>query len=133
MKRELLFATLLLFPLLSYGQRNERKAASPTVINDKLTSISPASVKIEGYLGEKMNLCIEKRIKAQDVDHLIEPFRHKDETRLWQSEFWGKWIQSAIAAYNYNHDPELLSIIKNAVSGLISTQMPNGYIGNYSR
>ncbi len=102
------------------------------MITDKLTSLTPSSVKIEGYLGDKMNLCIEKRIKAQDVDHLIEPFRHKDETHLWQSEFWGKWIQSAIAAYNYNHDPELLTIIRNAVNGLISTQMPNGYIGNYS-
>jgi DUF1680 family protein len=101
-------------------------------VNDKLTSIAPASVKINGYLGEKIDLCIDRRIKSQDVDHLIEPFRHKEETRLWQSEFWGKWIQSAIAAYDYNHDPELLSIIKNAVSGLLATQMPNGYIGNYS-
>lgn len=83
-------------------------------------------------MGEKMDLCIDRRIKAQDVDHLIEPFRHKQETRLWQTEFWGKWIQSAIAAYDYNHDPELLEIISNAVSGLLHTQMPNGYIGNYS-
>jgi DUF1680 family protein len=109
-----------------------KKALSGISITDKLISFSPSSVKIEGYLGDKMNLCIEKRIKAQDVDHLIEPFRHKEETRLWQSEFWGKWIQSAIAAYDYNHDPELLSIIKNAISGLTATQMPNGYIGNYS-
>ena len=118
--------------MLTMGQKVSKSVESYNIVTDKLLSYSPSSIKIEGYLGEKMNLVIEKRITSQDVDHLIEPFRHKDETRLWQSEFWGKWIQSAIASYDYNHDPELLNIIKNAVSGLIATQMPNGYIGNYS-
>jgi hypothetical protein len=114
------------------GQKPDKTPDSFNKVNDNMVSYEPSSVKIEGYLGEKMNLVISQRIKSQDVEHLIEPFRHKEETRLWQSEFWGKWIQSAIAAYDYNHDPELLDIIKNAVNGLIATQMPNGYIGNYS-
>jgi len=79
-----------------------------------------------------MNLVIDKRIKSQDANYLVEPFRHKDETHLWQSEFWGKWILSAIASYDYNRDPEMLIIIKRAVNELLATQMPNGYIGNYS-
>jgi DUF1680 family protein len=114
------------------GQKTKNPTISYNSVPDKMVSFSPSSVRISGYLGEKMNLVIDKRIKSQDVEHLIEPFRHKDETRLWQSEFWGKWIQSAIAAYDYNHDPELLEILKKAVSGLLSTQMRNGYIGNYS-
>ncbi len=122
----------LLYPFLYTNQAQQKKQKTFDAVADKMVSYSPSSVKIKGYLGEKMNLVIAERIMAQDVDHLIEPFRHKDETRLWQSEFWGKWIQSAIAAYNYNHDPELLATINNAVSGLLATQMPNGYIGNYS-
>ena len=109
-----------------------KKSQVHNSVDDKLMLYPASSVKFEGYLGDKMNLCIEKRIKAQNVDHLVEPFRHKDETRLWQSEFWGKWILSAIGAYDYNHDPELLTTINNAVIGLLATQMPNGYIGNYS-
>jgi len=66
------------------------------------------------------------------VEMLVEPFRHKNETHLWQSEFWGKWIQSAIAAYEYNNDPVMLSIIKSAVSKLLATQTSSGYIGNYN-
>lgn len=85
-----------------------------------------------GYLGSKIDLCINERIKKQDVEHLIEPFRHRTETRLWQTEFWGKWVLSAIGAYEYNHDPELLNIISNAVTGLLATQTSDGYIGNYS-
>jgi hypothetical protein len=51
---------------------------------------------------------------------------------MWQTEFWGKWILSAIASYEYNQDPEMLKIIQNAVSGLLATQTSDGYIGNYS-
>jgi DUF1680 family protein len=130
MKRLISVSTLVLFSMLLMGQK--KTPDSFNAMKDKLVPYSPSSVQISGYLGDKMNLVISKRIKSQDVEHLLEPFRHKEETRMWQSEFWGKWIQSAIAAYAYNHDPELLAIIKNAVSGLLSTQLSNGYIGNYS-
>ena len=32
-------------------------------------------VKISGYVGTRITDCIEHRVKAQDVDHLVEPFR----------------------------------------------------------
>lgn len=89
-------------------------------------------IKLAGHVGSRMDACIEHRVKAQDVDHLIEPFRHKTEDRRWQSEFWGKWVQGAIASYQYNQDPQLYAIIKKSVDELISTQLPNGYIGNYA-
>jgi DUF1680 family protein len=130
MKHYLSLSTLLLISVLLTGQK--KTPDSFNTVKDRLVIYAPSLSKVNGYLGEKMNLVISQRIKAQDVDHLIEPFRHKEETRMWQSEFWGKWIQSAIAAYDYNHDPELLVIIRNAVNGLLSTQMPSGYIGNYS-
>ncbi|MDO9339532.1 MAG: glycoside hydrolase family 127 protein [Bacteroidales bacterium] len=125
-------SVLILLPVFLTGQGLNKKAVPGNIVSDKIFSYSPNSIKIEGYLGGKINLVIGQRIKAQDVDHLVEPFRHKNETRLWQSEFWGKWIQSAIAAYDYNRDPEILIIIKKAVSDLLATQMPSGYIGNYS-
>ncbi len=122
----------ILFSSLVMAQGRSDKGVQLNTISDKLVPFSPSSVRIGGYLGSKIDLVISERIKAQDVDHLVEPFRHKDETRLWQSEFWGKWIQSAIASYAYNHDPEMLVIIKKAISDLLSTQMPDGYIGNYA-
>ena len=89
-------------------------------------------IKIAGYIGQRIDDCITHRVKAQDVDHLVEPFRHHEETSRWQSEFWGKWIQGAIASYRYNRDPELYTIIKDAAEKLMATQQPNGYIGNYA-
>lgn len=89
-------------------------------------------IKITGYLGQRMDECIEHRVKGQDVDHLVEPFRHQNEDHRWQSEFWGKWIQGAIASYRYNKDAELYEIIRQGAEGLMATQLPNGYIGNYA-
>jgi uncharacterized protein len=132
MKKTVLSVLSILVSVLLAGQRTGSTPESFNTIHDKILTYPPNSIKIEGYIGEKINLVIEKRIKSQDVDYLVEPFRHKNETHLWQSEFWGKWIQSAIASYNYNHDPEMLSIIKRSVAGLLATQMPSGYIGNYS-
>src|ERR1035437_6389390 len=131
--KKLFFTSLLLgTTFLLTGQRHETKSESVNTVSDKIFSYSSNSTKIEGYLGDKINLVIEKRIKSQDVDQLVEPFRHKNESHLWQTEFWGKWIQSAIASYEYNRDPEMYSIVQKAVNDLLATQMPSGYIGNYS-
>ena len=93
---------------------------------------SVESVKIGGYVGSRIDDCIEKRVKAQDVEHLVEPFRSRNESHRWQSEFWGKWIQGAIASYRYTRDAELYEIIKQGAEGLMATQTPDGYIGNYA-
>ena len=93
----------------------------------------PKAVKqihIDGYTGQRINDCITHRVKAQDVDHLTEPFRHQNETRRWQSEFWGKWILGAIGSYQYNQDPELLASINDEAGQRMDAQLENGYIGN---
>lgn len=107
----IIVSAFLLFPLLITIEGQQKKPKTFDTIADKMAPFSPLSVKIKGYPGEKIDLVIAGRIKAQDVYHLIEPFRHKEETRLWQSGFWRKWIQSVISAYQYKHDPELLQII----------------------
>ncbi|MDX1283674.1 MAG: glycoside hydrolase family 127 protein [Draconibacterium sp.] len=99
--------------------------------NTRFESVGAWNVYLGGYAGKKIDLCISERIKKQDVTHLVEPFHKKNETWGWQSEFWGKWILSAIAAYNYQETSDLYLLIKNAVYDLLATQLPNGYIGNY--
>jgi uncharacterized protein len=128
--KNLLILSFFLIPFFCLSQ-------SKTILvkpakTDLLEAWIPANMQINGYLGSKIDLCINQRIKKEDVAQLIEPFKTRKETNLWQTEFWGKWILSAIAAYEYNHDPELLKIIQNAVSGLLATQTSDGYIGNYS-
>ena len=32
------------------------------------------NIHIDGYIGNRINTCIEHRVKSQNTDHLIEPF-----------------------------------------------------------
>lgn len=125
------FTALLLFLSFSvFANTNIRKDELKPV-DLQLTSIPAQNIKLKGYPGEKIDLCISRRIISQDIDHLIEPFHLKNETWAWQSEFWGKWMLSAVAAWQYNQNEELMKIMKYAVDGLLETQLENGYIGNY--
>ncbi len=86
----------------------------------------------EGYLADRLSGSYRNRILAQDVDRLVEPFRHRTESRCWQTEFWGKWFTSAVSAYRYQPGPELESKLREAVEKLVATQDKEGYIGNYA-
>jgi len=100
-------------------------------VKDKLKVNDHA--KMNGFIGRKLDLSYSNRILDQNVDHLVKPFRHRTETRQWQSEFWGKWFTSAVLAYRYRPQPQLEKLLRSAVQGLLSTQTPDGYIGNYKK
>ncbi|MCF6224302.1 MAG: glycoside hydrolase family 127 protein [Flavobacteriaceae bacterium] len=101
-------------------------------VSDKLTTIPQNQLKLKGHVGKQTDLLIEKRVLAQDYDYLVEPFRHKNETHVWQMEFWGKWMLGAVAAWEYTHDEQLMKHMSESVTSMIETQLSNGYIGNYS-
>ncbi len=101
-------------------------------VSDLLKTIPQNQLKLEGHVGMQTDLIFKNRVVAQDYDYLVEPFRHKNETHLWQMEFWGKWMLGAVAAWEYTHDAELMNHMSNSVTSIIETQLPNGYIGNYS-
>jgi DUF1680 family protein len=105
-------------------------AQNNTVIHDRLTAAQ--SVEMGGYTAEKLEASYQNRILAQDVNRLIDPFTKRTETSCWQSEFWGKWFTSAVLAYRYKADAKLKTVLDKAVSGLLQTQTPDGYIGNYA-
>ena len=92
-----------------------------------------ADVKLHGYVGHRIDQCIEQRIMGQNAEELIVPFRAQQETRgRWASEFWGKWVQGAMSAYQYNHDPALFAKIQDAQEKLRACQLENGFIGDYT-
>ncbi len=82
----------LLSALLACSFSVNCQSKHETVPLDKLIPANPSEIKMKGFIGEKIDFCINERNKKQDYDYLVEPFRHRKETRLWQSEFWGKWM-----------------------------------------
>lgn len=119
--------TIFVLALL-YGPSVISQPVKPAV-NDML---APASSEIiTGFVGQKLEDSYQRRILAQDVNRIIAPFNSRNEDKCWQTEFWGKWITSAILAYNYNQQPQLKKVIDDAVTRLIASQTADGYIGNY--
>lgn len=51
------------------------------------TKLKMESVQIGGHVGGRIKDCIKTRVQLQDVDHLTAPFRTKNDTASWQTEF----------------------------------------------
>lgn len=115
---------LLLGSLLLAGV-NEMAAASRWEVRD---------VHLQGYVGERVDGCLEHRVKGQDTDELVATFYNpRDVKGQWASEFWGKWVQGAIAYYQYSKDPVLYAKIKDSAEKMMAAQQPDGYLGDYDK
>ena len=90
------------------------------------------SVRLKGYLGERLDAMIERHVCGADVDYVTAPFMEKTETKgWWQTEFWGKWMHSAVPYLGYCGSEKLRSSIDRGIDRMLASQEPNGYIGNY--
>lgn len=89
-------------------------------------------VKIGGYLGQRLDACLEHNVKTTDGQYLTAVFKSRKETNTWQTEFWGKWMHSAVPLNRYSWDAGLKANIDASVKTLLSTQREDGYIGNYT-
>ncbi|HTP86057.1 MAG TPA: beta-L-arabinofuranosidase domain-containing protein [Bryobacteraceae bacterium] len=101
-------------------------------VADALSPLPLHDVRLGGALGRRLDLCIRNRIFAQDVERLVEPFRHRQERTCWQTEFWGKWFLAAAAACQYTGDSAWRARLHESARQLLVTQTPDGYIGNYA-
>ena len=103
-----------------------------SVIKDSVKPLSAGNVSLRGKLGESLRLSIKNRLKKVDYAHLVEPFRQRNERdSRWRCEFWGKIVRSAILSWRGQPDAELLTLIKDSVADLISTQTTDGCISSY--
>jgi hypothetical protein len=132
--RRHLFALL---PALAGGSCARRDNPPPDngprhVVADVLSPTPLDRVRLTGYLGAKLDLCIRNRIFAQNPEHLVAPFRQRTERSAWQTEFWGKWFLSAAAACQYTGDAGARVRLADSIHSIIATQTADGYIGNYA-
>lgn len=101
------------------------------------------NVEMKGIVGNEIDRVIDKRISCDFAANEIAPEAtrafeirmddqfHNGKRGLWQGEFWGKWILSAVVAYHYTGNQHIKSTIKRETERLIATQDENGYIGSY--
>ena len=88
--------------------------------------------RLKGPLGEKLDRMIAGHVMGTDVDYITAPFLEKTETKgWWQTEFWGKWMHSAVPYSVYTGSAALVASIDRGIDRMIASQEECGYIGNY--
>lgn len=136
MKRVFLFAMMtFLVTSPSVSAKKAKPAQKPALAIEVENVLNPApahAVQIDGFIGNKLDLCIENRLMAQDIDRVVQPFRDKPDGNWgFRSEFWGKWFTGAMLGYAYQPTEAHKAVIEKAVRDLMATQDANGYIGTY--
>ena len=90
------------------------------------------SVRLKGYLGARLDQMIERHVGGTDADYITAPFMEKTETKgWWQTEFWGKWMHSAVPYLAYCGSEKLRASVDRGIDRMLASQEPCGYIGNY--
>ena len=88
--------------------------------------------RLKGSLGEKLDRMIERHVLGTDPNYITAPFMEKTETKgWWQTEFWGKWMHSAIPYSHYAPSDRMYNAIETGIGRILESQEPSGYIGNY--
>lgn len=87
---------------------------------------------MHGHLGDQIDLCLRNRVLDQKASELVAPMIARRDVTEWRSEFWGKWLTSAVTAYRWNQGAELKTTIADAVTQLRAAQDAEGYIGAYA-
>jgi len=114
-------------------QESKMNARSAIAVGDALQPAPVGAVSLGGWLGEKLDLCLTRRVMAQDIDKVVQPFRDRAEgpTAQFRCEYWGKWFTSAALGYAYQPTDKHRAVLDRAIAALLATQGPDGYIGTY--
>jgi DUF1680 family protein len=104
--------------------------AAPRVI-DQVELLSPAAVRIDGWIGTRIDANVKQRLLPIDTAPLLAGFRQKPGGHPWIGEHVGKWLHAATLAWAYTGDPRLRAKLDLVAAELVHCQEADGYLGTY--
>ena len=88
-------------------------------------------VRLVGPFGERFDRLVRNHVKANDPGRLTAEYgQRRFREWKWQTEFWGKYMHSAMPVWKCTGDAELRRKIDASVDALLATQEADGYIGD---
>ena len=99
---------------------------------DVLRPLPAGAMTFGGFLGDRLALCVKRRLEKIRWKHLTEPFfgRNEDDGR-WRCEFWGKIIRSAIYAWRATGSATLRKALDGTVTDIVRAADGTGCISSY--
>lgn len=98
---------------------------------DVLQPLDPSAVRIEGWLGARIDANVRGRLEVVDTVPLLAGYIKKPGEQSYVGEHVGKWLHAATLAWAYTGDEALRHKLDDVASQLIATQEPDGYLGTY--
>ena len=116
--------------------------ATQNAAPDAMRGPALGDVRLEGWLGEKMDCFISRRLvdpfmRGLVFDEARQAFEFRDDDvakvgGLWRGEFWGKEMLSSARVAEYLHDKEFLSFVREECRRMMKYQDSDGYLGSYA-
>jgi DUF1680 family protein len=132
MKKLLLLLFVLSAITTHAGDLEKIKLYQPIVPNKVAEKYIPAYYQnIEGLLGYRINVNLEKRLLKIDSAILLSGFRKRPGAQTWSGEHVGKFLFSASNTYKYSNDTRIKQLLDAMVKEYILCQLPDGYLGTY--
>jgi uncharacterized protein len=132
MKKLLAFLLILVVVQSKANDQTKIKIYQPVVPNKVVDKYIPAyDQNIEGLLGYRMNVNLEKRLLQIDSAILLSGFRKRPGSQTWIGEHVGKFLFSASNTYKYSNDPHIRQLLDAMAKEYIACQLPDGYLGTY--
>ncbi|HOY19396.1 MAG TPA: glycoside hydrolase family 127 protein [Haliscomenobacter sp.] len=104
----------------------------PYLVKDNYTPADLNKQIIGGWLGEKLQANVEKRLHKVDEKALLAGFINRPGNHSWVGEHIGKFLEAACNAYANSADPALKIQIDRSAQQLIAAQLSDGYLGTYA-
>jgi DUF1680 family protein len=100
-------------------------------VADAMSLALPGTVELQGWLGDKLGLCLNRRVWAQNPEPLVAIIRNHHDNGDWRGEYWGKWYSAAVLGYACQPTPERRGQLEQVVREMIKSQGSDGYLGSY--
>ena len=104
---------------------------TPDKLPDVARLLSPARVKLGGWLGARVEANERARLLTVDVEPMLAGYRKRPGSHPWIGEHVGKWLHAATLAWANGGDPALKAKLDSVVADLVACQEPDGYLGTY--
>ena len=117
------------------GKSTIQSSAVRPVVTNKIHDIfAPCSSQqglFDGYLGQRMEINLEKRLLKLNLDSILRPFEQRPGRQMWVGEHVGKWLHAATLYWEQTGDSRIKAKMDTAVRRLLATQLEDGYLGTY--
>lgn len=128
--------TLKYSALLAYklSSRENEKLVFP-IIEQTIPALSESfgleNMTFGGYLNDRMNANLTKRLLHIDETGILECYYKRPGKQTWVGEYTGKYIHAASRVWRSTKNAQLKKQLDRIVDILIACQNEDGYLGTY--